>query len=389
MLRKARRYVEKILLVDDEPNVLEGFQRQLRKKYSVHTAISGAEGLKRIAEEDPYAVIVSDMRMPVMDGIAFLTEVRKTAPESVRMMLTGNADLQTAIDAINRGAIFRFLTKPCSQEDLTSALDAGLEQYRLITAEKELLEKTLKGSINILVDILSLANPVAFSQAMRLQGYATQIIPKLHLNAAWQYEIAILLASVGFINVPTETIEKYLAGETLEGLEKEMIASIPETTGMLLANIPRLSVVASMITQRDTVYATPLDFSSQDQNEMVHIGANLLKVLTDFDILLLRGHEPEVAIKEMARHSKLYDGTLLDMLAVIDLPRRQSVVRHVAIKDLRKGMVIDADICNAQGILVIPKGYKVNEMTFERLKNFMAQQKGTETVRVLTSAYAK
>lgn len=381
--------MEKILLVDDEPNVLEGFQRQLRKMYNTRTAVSGVEGLKRIAEEGPYAVIVSDMRMPVMDGIAFLTEVRKIAPESIRMMLTGNADQQTAIDAINRGAIFRFLTKPCSQEDLTSALDVGLEQYRLVTAEKELLEKTLKGSINILVDILSLANPVAFSQAMRLQNYAAQIIQKLHLNDAWQYEIAVLLASVGFINVPTETIEKYLAGETLAGLEKEMIASIPQTTGMLLANIPRLSIVASMITQRDTVYAKPLDLSSQDHNEIVRIGANLLKVLTDFDILLLRGYEPEEAIKEMTIHSNLYDGTLLDMLTVIDLPRRQSVVCYVAIKDLRKGMVIDANICNAQGILVIPKGYKVNEMTHERLKNFLAQQEGAETVRVLTSAYAE
>jgi CheY-like chemotaxis protein len=381
--------VEQILLVDDEPNVLEGFQRQLRKMYHIHTATSGVEGLKKITEVGPYAVIVSDMRMPVMDGIAFLTEVRKTAPESVRMMLTGNADQQTAIGAINRGAIFRFLTKPCSQEDLTSALDAGLEQYRLVTAEKELLEKTLKGSINILVDILSLANPVAFSQAMRLQGYANQIIPTLHLNDAWQYEIAVLLASVGFINVPTETIEKYLAGEKLTGLEKEMIASIPQTTGMLLAKIPRLSIVASMITQRDTVCAKPLDLGSQDHNEMVRIGANLLKVLTDFDILFLRGYDSKEAIKEMANQSNLYNGKLLDMLTLIDPPRRQSVARHVAIKDLRKGMVIDADICNAQGIMVIPKGYKVNEMTRERLKNYLGQKEAAATVRVLMSEFSE
>jgi CheY-like chemotaxis protein len=381
--------VEKILLVDDEPNVLAGFQRQLHKTHHIHTAISGAEGLKKIAEEGPYAVIVSDMRMPVMDGIAFLTEARKRAPESVRMMLTGNADQQTAIDAINRGAIFRFLNKPCSQENLTTALNAGLEQYRLVTAEKELLEKTLKGSISILMDILSLANPVAFSQATRLQHFATQIVQRLHLDAAWQYEIAALLAPVGFINVPAETIEKHLAGETLTALEKEMIASIPQITGMLLANIPRLFVVASMITQRDTVYATPLNFNNPDQTEMIRIGSNLLKVLTDFDIRLLRGHEPEEAIKEMTRNSNLYDAALLDMLKVVDLPRRQSIVRYVPIKDLRKGMVIDEDICNERGILVIPKGYKVNDMTCERLKNFLAKKEGAANVRVLTTAYAE
>jgi CheY-like chemotaxis protein len=321
--------MEKILLVDDEVNVLEGLQRQLHKTYKVQTAISGIEGLKKIAEEGPYAVIVSDMRMPVMDGIAFLTEVRKTTPDSVRMILTGNADQQSAVDAINRGAIFRFLTKPCSQEDLTSALQAGVGQYRLITAEKELLEKTLQGCIHILMDMLSLANPVAFSQATRLQGYATQIVQRLHLENPWQYEIAVSLASVGFINVPTETIEKYLAGETLANNERDMIAAVPQITGMLLANIPRLSDVASMITRRDVMDDTPLDFSNPNPIEMIRIGANLLKVLTDFDILLLRGFEPEEAIDKMSGHLNRYDGTLLDMLTVIDLPRMQSVVRYL------------------------------------------------------------
>ncbi len=126
--------MEKILLVDDEQSVLDAFHRQLRKQFNIETAVSGHDGLKKIADSGPFAVIISDMRMPVMDGITFLVEVHKVAPESVRMMLTGNADQQTAIDAINRGSIFRFLTKPCSPENLSGAIDAGIVQYRLITA---------------------------------------------------------------------------------------------------------------------------------------------------------------------------------------------------------------------------------------------------------------
>jgi len=133
--------LEKILLVDDEQSILDAFSRQLRKKYHMATALSGSEGMEKIAESGPFAVIISDMRMPVMDGIAFLSEVRQAAPESVRMMLTGNSDQHTAIEAINRGSIFRFLTKPCTHEDLTEAIDAGLEQYRLIAGEKELLKR--------------------------------------------------------------------------------------------------------------------------------------------------------------------------------------------------------------------------------------------------------
>jgi len=379
--------MEKILLVDDEQLVLDGLKRQLRKKYDVYTADSGEKGLKYIMTEGPFAVVVSDMRMPVMDGITFLTQVRRIAPQTVRVMLTGYADQGTAIAAINRGAIFRFLTKPCSREDLTNALDAALDQYRLITAEKELLDKTLKGSIKILVDILSLSVPLAFSQAMRMRKYAAQIVNRLELPDPWQYEVAVLLSSIGFINIPLETISRHFIGEKLTDREREMIESIPQTTGMLLANLPRLSLVALMITQQNAPCSPPLAFKSSDPREAVRIGANLLKVLSDFDTLLIQNHDPEEAIKIMMKRRGFYDRTLLDMLAIVDLPHNEQVVRNISIDDLREGMIIDADIHNSQGILVVPKGYEVNQSTCQRLKNFLIGQTGAETVRVLMSIY--
>jgi len=381
--------MEKILLVDDEQLVLDGLQRQLRKKYDVHTAASGEEALQRIMSGGPFAVVVSDMRMPIMDGIAFLTKVRRIAPESVRMMLTGNADQQTAVVAINQGAIFRFLTKPCSHEDLTTALDAALDQYHLITAEKELLDKTLKGSIQVLVDILSLSAPVAFNQAIRLRKYAAQIADKLKLSEPWQFEIAVLLSSIGFVHIPPETISRHFSGEKLTDQEMEMINAMPQTTGMLLANIPRLSVVASMITQQNSPCSSPLVFESNNSWETVRVGANLLKVLKDFDTLLIQNHDPEETINIMTKRSGHYDRTLLDMLTILDLPRRERVVRNIKIDDLHKGMIIDVDICNSQGILVVPKGHEVNESTCQRLKNFLIRQTGAETVRILMSTYAE
>jgi DNA-binding NtrC family response regulator len=94
---------EKILLVDDEVLLLDSLRRELSSKYKIDTAESGSEGLERISNNGPYAVIVSDFRMPKMDGIKFLTQAMDLAPNSVRMILTGNADLPTAIDAINKG----------------------------------------------------------------------------------------------------------------------------------------------------------------------------------------------------------------------------------------------------------------------------------------------
>ena len=126
--------MEKILLVDDEANILEGYQRQLRKKFEVHIALGGEQGLKTLRAQGPFAVVVSDCRMPGMDGNQFLSCVRQFHQDTVRMMLTGNTGQDTAMEAVNQGAIFRFLTKPCSPETLYNALKAGVKQYRLITA---------------------------------------------------------------------------------------------------------------------------------------------------------------------------------------------------------------------------------------------------------------
>lgn len=121
---------ERILLVDDEPGLLSGLRRRLRGQYAVDVAGSGMEALARVREQGPYAVVVSDMRMPGMDGAELLEQVARHAPDTVRIMLTGNSDQQTAVDAVNRGRVFRFLNKPCPPGALELALDEGLAAYR-------------------------------------------------------------------------------------------------------------------------------------------------------------------------------------------------------------------------------------------------------------------
>ena len=139
-----------ILFVDDDPDVLAGYQRSLRKDFKIDTALGGATALAQISSRAPYSVVVADMRMPGMNGIEFLMELERTAPDTIRIMLTGNADQKTARDAVNQGHIFRFLTKPCPQEELAFSLRAALKQYQLVTAERDVLERTLNGSARML-----------------------------------------------------------------------------------------------------------------------------------------------------------------------------------------------------------------------------------------------
>jgi len=132
----------KVLFVDDDIHVLQAFKRQLRKQFRIDTAQSPAEGLSIVEKNGPYAVVVSDLRMPGMDGNQFMTRLKKIAPETVRIMLTGHADLNVAMGAINTGNIFRLLTKPCPSDVISESIKSGIERYLENTIKENTVVKT-------------------------------------------------------------------------------------------------------------------------------------------------------------------------------------------------------------------------------------------------------
>jgi CheY-like chemotaxis protein len=192
----------KILFIDDDTNLLEAVERNLRLKFNLVTAASGEAGLAKMANEGPFSVVVADMQMPGMNGVQVLTEAQKRFPDTVRLMLTGNADQQTAVEAVNKGHVFQFLTKPCPTEMLTFALQTSLKQYRLITAERELLEKTLNGSVKLLTEVFSLIDPHSFGRGESLRSYMRAYVSSLTLANSWEFEIAAMLSQLGTVTVP-------------------------------------------------------------------------------------------------------------------------------------------------------------------------------------------
>jgi sigma-B regulation protein RsbU (phosphoserine phosphatase) len=132
---------DKILLVDDDAMILAGLKRQLRSHFRIETALSGEEALKVIDEKGPFAVVVSDYFMPGMNGIDFLCKVKTVDPDTVRMMLTGSADMSTAIQAVNEGSIFQFHPKPCPADTLGKAIKSGIDKYRATTDSQTEMKK--------------------------------------------------------------------------------------------------------------------------------------------------------------------------------------------------------------------------------------------------------
>jgi DNA-binding NtrC family response regulator len=198
----------KVLFVDDDPLLLDTFRQMLGREFEVAIAVGPFEGLKAIEETGPFAVIVSDLRMPGVDGVAFLSKARGIAPDSVRMMLTGFRNVEAATGAVNEGNVFRILTKPCQMEDLVATVRAGLDQYQLIVAERELLEQTLSGAVRVMSDILALVNPVAFGRATRIRRYMRHMAEQMHLDDVWEYELAGLLSQIGCVTLTAETLNR-------------------------------------------------------------------------------------------------------------------------------------------------------------------------------------
>ena len=280
---------EKILFVDDEPNVLAAYERQLRKQFDVVTMEGGEAGIRAMMVGGPYAVVVSDFRMPKMNGIEFLSRVKEISPDTVRMILTGYADVQTAIEAVNEGNVFRFLTKPCPPDSLAKAIMAGMEQYRLVNAERELLEQTLKGAIQILTELLGLVNPEAFGRCSRIQKRVRSIALRMGLSDVWQYETAAMLSQIGGVIVPERILKRLYKGERLTEEESQLFEMHPMVGSDLIAKIPRMEQIAQMIGYQEKRFdgrGVPRDAL---HGEEIPLGGRILKVVLDFDILEAKG----------------------------------------------------------------------------------------------------
>jgi len=359
----------KILCVDDEPRVLDGLSLQLGRHYQVLTAPNGPNGLEILQSKGPFAVVVSDMRMPGMDGAAFLARVRVEAPDAVRMLLTGYADVESAIAAVNEGQIFRFLAKPCAPDLLKQAVAAAVEQHRLLSAEKVLLEQTLRGCVKTLIDILSLTNPTAFGKATRIRDHASAIAIEGGIANLWQLEIAAMLSQLGTVVLPESTLESYLRGQTLSAAEQTMVARIAPLNQELLANIPRLETVREWIAEIGTVAiqpgAPPPKRWAEHCTEL-----KILRIACDFDRLETEGISTQDAFDVMRGRTGWYDEQLLAAFAGIRQAKTQGQVRELPAAGVTAGMILVADVRTTGGVLVLARGHQLTASSVQRLRNY-------------------
>lgn len=368
----------KVLCVDDEPHVLQGLERSLYEHFDVTTATSGQEALQ-LMEGERFEVIVSDMRMPEMDGAELLRLVRKHHSAVTRILLTGQAELTAAMKAINEGHVFRFLLKPCDSEVLISQIDEAVQQYRLRQAEKDLLENTLKGSIKVLADILNIAAPDAFRTSFFIRRLALHIVNEKNLAGRWEYDIAAMLCQLGAVALPNDVLKRAFNAVALEPSDQEMLQSVPSKGAQLLERIPRLGRVALMI---ESQYGTDADIDSLP--ERVQIGARLLRLCNWIENNKMhKGLTIQEAIK--AAHAHFSNEQDLDLLSALDnykALQETKTVKEVSVSELQVGMILEEDVCSLNGSVVLSSGQEISGFLIDRLINFSRGAGVKEPIKV-------
>ncbi|MBU1041677.1 MAG: response regulator [Proteobacteria bacterium] len=376
----------KVLFVDDDVNLLESFRRQLRKKAEIITAEGPKAGIEAAARQGPFAVVISDYSMPVMNGVDMLRVIRHGSPDTVRVLLTGHADLEVAIQAVNESNIFRLLTKPCPPETIEKVLDDAFHHHDLINAERELLEKTLKGSVAVLCDLISLVKPEVFGRVSRILPQLRGVSKRMKDPRPWETETAAMLSVIGFITLPDSLIRKVEKGQALTDAEQQQFLTHPAFGSRLLEKIPRITGVTAIVVNQEKHYeggGVPKDGAS---GEAIPLGARILKAVVDFDILLANGVSKGDAIIKLERRKGVYDPKVVTALAEVVNEQARYTLNKVHLHALAPGMILAEDLYGQRGgetLLLMAKGRELNGTVIEFLLDHSRTIKINQPVAVI------
>ncbi|HEY1239789.1 MAG TPA: HD domain-containing phosphohydrolase [Bryobacteraceae bacterium] len=374
----------RVLFVDDEPQLLESIVRSLRSEhFEVFTAADGATALEMLQQRGPFAAVVADLNMPVMDGVSLLQKARKLAPDTVRVLFTGQPDLDRAIAAVNEGEIFRFVTKPCPRVLMALMVKSAVQQHQLITAERVLLQQTVGGSIKALTEILSLTNPLAFGRASRLRHSMNALISALGIPVNWHLEVAAMLSQIGSVLLSTATLERVYWGEPLNDEDKEMVSRLPDIVEEILAHIPRLEPVREILRYQNKHFdgsGSPVDSVA---GTAIPWGARALKVIIDFDQMETEGSPVSLAFDTLRGRVGWYDPDIVEALAEMACSRPESDVREMPLSRLRGGMILAQDVRTSKGTLFMARGQEVTPSLLARLANLSQTMPSEEKIRVI------
>lgn len=377
----------KVLFVDDDTRILSAFQRRLRRTFDFQIASSAQEALEILSKDGPFAVVISDQQMPGMKGIEFLQEVMTRDPMTVRIMLTGNADRETAVASVNDSAVYRYLNKPCPIEVIAETIDEAIREYGAAAAEKKLLEETLAGSVKVLIDVLAANEPGSFDAVANMRRNGQRIAKFLKLKKTWTLDMAIMLSPIGQVMLPPQLRAKLALSKPLTDVEQDIVRRSPEVARNLLLNIPRMKEVAESVYYMNKGYdgsGFPDDSVAGDE---IPLNARIVHILSHLSGTGHSARPDAAAFEALGKDSHLFDPQLLEQMRACFLnpaasEEIQVVKRALKVAELLPGDKALNDVKTQSGELVLAGGNAFTEAVIERIRQFHKMRPLAEPIEV-------
>ncbi len=363
-----------ILCVDDEPGVLSGLTRVLSREFDVLSATSAAAALETLAQREDIAVVMSDMRMPGRNGADLLSEVKVRWPNVVRLLLTGHADLQSAMAAVNEGEVFRFLTKPCTREALAKALRDAVRQHELAESEHVLLDQTLRGALGLVTDVLGLLTPELLTPLLRLRSLVRSLAQILQLEESWHVELAAMFWQISRMTLPPDVADRNRLGRLDSAEEKLMVRRCNWVAQRMVAQVPRLERVRDLIRE-----AGRLDGEADAQ---VSLEALIVRESLEYSGLVEAGVSARVAIASVARRNKSRSPKIAQALKRLYEHHEAAEETRVALALLQPGMILAEPLKTKGGLTIAAAENEVTTALLEQIQQFAERQPIREPVLV-------
>ncbi|MBS2038948.1 response regulator [bacterium] len=351
----------RILIIDDDLNILHGYRRMLGRRYEVEIAEGPREGLQKALSGQQYAVIICDLHMPKIDGLSLMAKVRELSPHTVRIILTGSLDNSNALNAMNDGTIFRYLTKPCRLEVLSRCIDEGLTFHRQALLAERMRGQTLVGLALLMADLFSVQEPQLAGSAPRIHALVSQMTRRLALPDAWEFEVAAALCKIGLVSLPPALKTCLSQGLELSSAQAELVAQSPQRAASYLEPLTDLEEVARMLAGAGKPLP-PVAGTCMLAAPRWLVGAQLLRLANDYE--QQRAVQPNAlaAVQVLRQKAGDYFPEMLECLVGLVTEECKSKTT-LSLDKLRPGMVLAEDLVSHRGQMLIARGQTITPAT--------------------------
>lgn len=381
-----------VLCVDDDPAVLRAAKRVLARHFAVTTALNPAQALA-IAQKapEPFAVVVADLQMPGLSGVALLQCVRHLSPQTARVLLSGNADLRAAVDAVNTGEIYRFITKPYDPEHLVAMVTEASLHHRALAATVPRTEHNseVAGYVAALNRMLEAQRPDAHQAAARIERRVREIVECCSVDIANDLCAAAALSQIGAASLPTDAAHRIFGGALLSAIDVARGDGIPIASAEMLADIPVLARVRKILYATAVRVPVALKAFAVDEGgaagllDSVELSGRILAAAILADQCARQGMVNPAPAFETSAVSPEVRERVRTILARDDADAK---VRTIALGEVRVGMTLAADVLAPNGLLFASHGQRVSAALVDRLRESWDGALLSQLVRVFTYA---